>query len=48
VLSLIFILCALRVRQAQTHKPAKQMFAFSILYLFVLFAALIADPVWPS
>jgi protoheme IX farnesyltransferase len=47
LLSLIFIITALRVLKAETMKPAKQMFAFSILYLFVLFAALIADPVWP-
>ncbi len=49
VLSLIFLALALRVgfrvRQepGDTMKPEKQLFGFSVLYLFVLFAALVAD-----
>ena len=27
-------------------KPEKRLFAFSILYLFALFGALVADKVW--
>ena len=44
VLSALFILCAVRVLRSTTDKPAKQMFAFSILYLFLLFACLIINP----
>jgi protoheme IX farnesyltransferase len=44
MLSALFILCAVRVCRSSTDKPAKQMFAFSILYLFLLFACLIANP----
>ncbi|GGZ11851.1 protoheme IX farnesyltransferase [Novosphingobium colocasiae] len=49
VLSLLFLALALRVglRQRQTDddamKPEKQLFAYSVLYLFALFAALVAD-----
>jgi len=49
LLGLAFLSFALRVglRRKQgdddTMKPEKQMFGFSILYLFVLFAALVAD-----
>lgn len=48
-LSLAFLLLSLRVglrRRAgddDTMKPEKQLFGFSILYLFALFAALVAD-----
>ncbi|MFC4350491.1 heme o synthase [Fodinicurvata halophila] len=39
----LFVLCAVRVLHDETHRAAKQMFAFSILYLFLLFALLILD-----
>jgi protoheme IX farnesyltransferase len=47
VLDALFILTAFRVLKAKPDDdhPAKQMFAFSILYLFLLFACLIADPI---
>ncbi len=54
VLSLVFLFMAVRVLRtadsgaadaSERYKPAKQMFAFSILYLFLLFACLIADPI---
>ncbi|HMG77389.1 MAG TPA: heme o synthase, partial [Xanthobacteraceae bacterium] len=41
------IVLALRVRaERQGHAASKQMFGFSILYLFVLFAVLLADRLW--
>ncbi|NYZ13388.1 protoheme IX farnesyltransferase [Azospirillum sp. RWY-5-1] len=40
VLGAIFVVCALRVLRSDDHKPARQMFGFSILYLFLLFALL--------
>ena len=49
VLSVVFLGFALRValhsRQGEDDpmKPEKQMFAYSVLYLFVLFGALVAD-----
>jgi protoheme IX farnesyltransferase len=49
VLSGGFVLLSLRVglrmrsSEADTMKPEKQLFAFSIVYLFALFAALVAD-----
>lgn len=43
VLGLLFVLCALRVLRATDDRPAKQMFGFSILYLFLLFALLIGE-----
>ncbi|WP_374410461.1 heme o synthase [Novosphingobium colocasiae] len=49
VLSSLFLALALRVglRQRKTDddamKPEKQLFAYSVLYLFALFAALVAD-----
>ncbi|MBM3545864.1 MAG: protoheme IX farnesyltransferase [Alphaproteobacteria bacterium] len=43
VLSGLFILSALRVLRSDDDKPARQMFGFSILYLFALFALLIVD-----
>jgi heme o synthase len=43
VLGALFVLCAVRVWFDKTHRSAKQMFAFSILHLFLLFALLIAD-----
>ncbi|WDF72242.1 heme o synthase [Novosphingobium sp. KACC 22771] len=49
VLSTLFLLLAIRVGfrnrrdEDDTMKPEKQLFAFSVLYLFALFAALVAD-----
>jgi protoheme IX farnesyltransferase len=42
ILNMLFLRCAIRVFRAKEddHKPARQMFAFSIFYLFGLFAAL--------
>jgi protoheme IX farnesyltransferase len=45
VLSVLFIACAVRVLRSSDMKPARQMFGFSILYLFLLFALLLADRV---
>jgi protoheme IX farnesyltransferase len=49
-LSLVFLLLALRVLANRATEPAgmkpeKRLFAYSILYLFVLFGALVADKV---
>jgi protoheme IX farnesyltransferase len=43
VLSALFTLCALRVLRDPTDRAARQMFGFSLLYLFLLFAVLVAD-----
>jgi protoheme IX farnesyltransferase len=43
MLSLAFTATALRVRQDDTERGARQMFAFSLLYLFLIFAALLLD-----
>jgi len=49
VLSTVFLLFSLRVglrrrvSDDDTMKPEKQLFAYSIIYLFALFAALVAD-----
>ena len=43
VLGLAFVVAALRVLVADDHRPARQMFAYSILYLFLLFAMMLAD-----
>jgi heme o synthase len=43
VLGALFILAAVRVWFDRTDRSAKRMFAFSILYLFLLFALLIVD-----
>jgi protoheme IX farnesyltransferase len=43
LLSALFTLAALRVWRDPGEKSAKQMFAFSILYLFLLFALLLVD-----
>jgi protoheme IX farnesyltransferase len=45
----VMIALALRVRaERQRHTASKQMFAFSILYLFLLFAMLLIDHVVPA
>lgn len=43
VLGGLFILCAGRVMLSEAEKPAKQMFAYSILYLFLLFTLMMVD-----
>lgn len=48
LLNLIFLICALNVWRndsddVATMKPEKRLFAFSILYLFILFGVLAAD-----
>jgi protoheme IX farnesyltransferase len=43
VLGLLFILAAVRVWFDDGDRAARQMFAFSILYLFLLFTLLILD-----
>jgi protoheme IX farnesyltransferase len=43
VLSAIFIASSVRVLVSAGHRPARQMFAYSILYLFLLFALMLAD-----
>jgi len=43
VLGGLFILFAVQVLRARDHKPAKQMFGFSILYLFLLFALMVGE-----
>ncbi|PWC86115.1 protoheme IX farnesyltransferase, partial [Azospirillum sp. Sp 7] len=43
LLGAFFVLCAVRVLRATDDKPAKQMFGFSILYLFLLFALLMGE-----
>jgi heme o synthase len=43
----IMIALAFRVRaDDESHKASKQLFAFSILYLFLLFAMLLVDRMW--
>jgi protoheme IX farnesyltransferase len=43
VLSALFVFASLRVLASENHRPARQMFAYSILYLFLLFALMLAD-----
>ncbi|WP_235017036.1 heme o synthase [Tistlia consotensis] len=43
LLGLLFIACALDVLRDRDPRAPKRMFGFSILYLFLLFAALIVD-----
>ena len=43
VLSMLFIICALRVLRDKTHRSARQMFLFSLFYLTALFVILLAD-----
>lgn len=50
VLGAGFVLCALRVLLTDSHRPARQMFAYSILYLTLLFSLLLAEAAmraWP-
>lgn len=43
ILGLMFVGCAVRVLRANDDKPAKKMFGFSILYLFLLFAVMMGE-----
>jgi protoheme IX farnesyltransferase len=43
MLSAAFTACAVRVLLSDAERPAKQMFGFSIFYLFALFAVMVAD-----
>ncbi|MBL27319.1 MAG: protoheme IX farnesyltransferase [Rhodospirillaceae bacterium] len=43
VLGALFIVCAVRVRMTEDDRPARQMFGYSILYLFLLFALMLLD-----
>jgi protoheme IX farnesyltransferase len=43
ILGLLFLVAAFRVWREKTDRAAKAMFAYSILYLFLLFSVLIAD-----
>jgi protoheme IX farnesyltransferase len=46
ILGLVFLACAIAVwrdKSERAEQPARRLFAFSILYLFLLFAALVAD-----
>jgi len=47
LLGALFILCAVRVMgedgEATNHRAAKQMFGYSIFYLFAIFGLLIVD-----
>ena len=43
VFSAAFTALAVRVLRSELERPARQMFGFSILYLFVLFAAMVVD-----
>jgi protoheme IX farnesyltransferase len=42
-LSLAFTATAIRVWRDDTERAARQMFAFSLLYLFLIFTALLVD-----
>ncbi|HEY0838351.1 MAG TPA: heme o synthase [Azospirillum sp.] len=48
VLGAMFVWCAVRVLRSADDKPAKQMFGFSILYLFLLFALLVGEHLVPG
>ena len=43
LLSLGFTGCAIRVLRDETERSARQMFAFSLAYLFLIFALLLVD-----
>jgi heme o synthase len=43
VLSALFTGCAIRVWRDETDRSARRMFAFSLLYLFLIFALLLLD-----
>jgi protoheme IX farnesyltransferase len=43
VMGLCFLLLAVALLRSDSDRPARQLFGFSILYLFVLFTLLIVD-----
>ena len=43
ILGLLFLLAAMRVLKSDELRPARQMFAYSVFYLFALFTALVMD-----
>ena len=43
ILSLLFTGAALRVRRDRSERSAREMFAFSLLYLFLIFTVLLVD-----
>ena len=43
ILGGLFVLLAVRLQRDESDRPAKQLFGYSILYLFALFAFLIVD-----
>jgi len=43
LLSGFFIICAIRVLRDKTHKAARQMFGYSILYLFLMLSLLLVE-----
>lgn len=43
LLGVLFVLCAVSVLRSTDDKPAKRMFGFSVLYLFLLFALLMGE-----
>ena len=45
ILSLMFVTSAVHVLRTDDLKPARQMFGFSVLYLFILLALMMADKV---
>jgi protoheme IX farnesyltransferase len=45
ILSGIFIACAIRVLLDTSHKSARQMFGYSLIYLTLLLSLLLVDPV---
>jgi protoheme IX farnesyltransferase len=47
LLSGFFIICAVRTLRDKTHKAAKQMFGYSILYLFLLLSVLLVEHLAP-
>ena len=47
-MSAVFVFLAWRLRRADDHAGAPRLFGFSILYLFVLFAAMIAERLIPG
>ncbi len=43
LLSAAFVVCAIRVQGDSTHREARRMFGFSIVYLFMIFTLLLVD-----
>jgi protoheme IX farnesyltransferase len=52
ILSLLFVALSVQVgvrttREGDPMRPEKRLFAYSIVYLFLLFGAVVADHWWP-